>query len=78
MDIEGKASVLFGSGNSCDLGVDGETTLICWVEELYLRGWPPEWGDVHAAAKNIAQSQGLQFCSLKYGEGARGGGGVVR
>ena len=39
-------------------GTAGEAALIRWVEELYVRGWPPEWGDVHAAAKSIARNQG--------------------
>ena len=59
MHSDGKGYVVFGSGNSCDLGREGETALIRWVEELYVRGWPPDWGDVHAAAKNIARSQGI-------------------
>ena len=61
---DGKGYVVFGSGNSCDLGREGETALIRWVEELYVRGWPPDWGDVHAAAKNIARSQGISWFSF--------------
>ena len=29
---------------------------------MYVRGWPPEWGDIHAAAKSIARSQGELDC----------------
>ena len=38
MDEDGKKKVVFGSGNSCDLGKVGEEALIRWVEELYVRG----------------------------------------
>ena len=62
MDEHGNKKVVFGSGNSCDLGKLGEEALIRWVEELYVRGWPPEWGDIHAAAKSIARSQGELSC----------------
>ena len=62
MDKDGNKKVVFGSGNSCDLGKLGEEALIRWVEELYVRGWPPEWGDIHAAAKSIARSQGELSC----------------
>ena len=62
MDEHGKTYISFGSGNSCDLGKAGEEALVRWVEELYVRGWPPEWGDVHAAAKSIARSQGTKHC----------------
>ena len=58
VDEEGNKYVVFGSGNSSDLGKAAEDALIRWVEELYVRGWPPEWGDIHAAAKSIARSQG--------------------
>ena len=61
VDEEGNKYVVFGSGNSSDLGKAAEDALIRWVEELYVRGWPPEWGDIHAAAKSIARSQCEHF-----------------
>ena len=66
VDSNGKTYVVLGSGNSSDLGKEGEEALVRWVEEMYVRGWPVEWGDVHAAAKSIARSQGENLCTYLF------------
>ena len=55
---EGEKEHVFGTGLTPSLGVVGENQLVDWIEDLYARGWPPEWWDVHAAALAIAQHQG--------------------
>lgn len=57
-DITGTQHVKFGLGQSCELGEQGEQELVSWIIELCERGWPPEWFDIHAAARSIAKAQG--------------------
>ena len=54
VDADGKKLVYLGSGCSSELGPIAEQKLL----ELFHRGWPPEWGNVHSAALCIARSQG--------------------
>lgn len=58
VDSAGNKSTKFSSGNSPDLGEAGERELVNWIQELFRRGWPPEWLDVHAAAISLASAQG--------------------
>ena len=55
---DGKKRTIISCGTSCDLGVAGEQELVDWIAALHEQGWPPEWGNVHAAAISIARAQG--------------------
>ena len=48
----------FGPRESSTLGELGERELVGWIDVLFDRGYPPEWGDVHAVALSIAKWQG--------------------
>ena len=45
--------------------------MVEWIDELFDRGYPPEWGDVHAAALSIAKWQGNDNFNASNGWRAR-------
>ena len=71
IEENGTKKYTFGPGESSTLGEVGERELVEWIDELFDRGYPPEWGDVHAAALSIAKWQGNDNFNASNGWRAR-------